>query len=431
MPLRSFGKQHLEDVVPVVNTAESVANWCAVDTRTGRLTVMLEENYCFDAEVYADDTEVVQPMDFREDQRSGSKTPFLCNESVGLTMKCAVNLGKWIMRNLFTALIEEEIRRDESYRKELLAKRQQSKGLQRGNAPLSISMPVSELTSGDSESTPRPLGGSYLVPNTPGLSIGVATPILPANVATLLPIQLSPTAEEDRGSEQDATTTEHSSAGGTRPDDYFSPNPTAQPSGASSGSNQKVPSTPIEKGADTTPSSPVDDKDEKKKGLLFGKGKKFQMNFPTMKLSRISSESKPVAAAPEEKSEDASDKSSEREELTFEDNLLGVIQKIRHEYDEQLQTNPDQPLVMGVTPSLPDETPPLRQPPHTLVLIQEDNPEAGGVVDLYGGAIANLGADADVLERIAPAWLGDLLIRVCFLIPRVKIRGRSLSLFLG
>jgi len=70
MPLRSFGKQHLEDVVPMVNTTESVANWCAVDTRTGRLTVMLEENYCFDAEVYADDIEVAQPTDFREDQRS-------------------------------------------------------------------------------------------------------------------------------------------------------------------------------------------------------------------------------------------------------------------------------------------------------------------------------------------------------------------------
>ncbi len=70
MPIKSFGKQHLEDVVPKVNTAESVANWCAVDTRTGRLTVMLEENYCFDAEVYADETDAAKSADFREDQRS-------------------------------------------------------------------------------------------------------------------------------------------------------------------------------------------------------------------------------------------------------------------------------------------------------------------------------------------------------------------------
>jgi WD repeat-containing protein 48 len=70
MPIRSFGKQHLEDVLPEVNTAESIANWCAVGTRTGRLTVTLEENNCFDAEVYADETDAARSVDFREDQRS-------------------------------------------------------------------------------------------------------------------------------------------------------------------------------------------------------------------------------------------------------------------------------------------------------------------------------------------------------------------------
>lgn len=31
---------------------------------------MLEENYCFDAEMYADEIEVDEALDFREDQRS-------------------------------------------------------------------------------------------------------------------------------------------------------------------------------------------------------------------------------------------------------------------------------------------------------------------------------------------------------------------------
>ncbi len=69
MPIRSFGKRHLEDVAPEVNTMESVANWCAVDTRTGKLSCMLEENYCFDAEMYADEVEIDEKIDFREDQR--------------------------------------------------------------------------------------------------------------------------------------------------------------------------------------------------------------------------------------------------------------------------------------------------------------------------------------------------------------------------
>ena len=69
-PIKSFGKRHLEDVTPEVNTMESLGNWCGVDTRTGDITVVLEENYCFDAEVYADEAEINEPLEFREDQRS-------------------------------------------------------------------------------------------------------------------------------------------------------------------------------------------------------------------------------------------------------------------------------------------------------------------------------------------------------------------------
>ncbi len=72
MPIRSFGKRHLEDVLPEVNTSESVANWCGVDTRTGRLACILEENYCFDAEVYADEIDLENANDFGDDQRSKS-----------------------------------------------------------------------------------------------------------------------------------------------------------------------------------------------------------------------------------------------------------------------------------------------------------------------------------------------------------------------
>ena len=60
----------MEDVAFEVNTVESVANWCAVDTRTGRLACVLEENYCFDAETYADELGISNPSEFRDDQRS-------------------------------------------------------------------------------------------------------------------------------------------------------------------------------------------------------------------------------------------------------------------------------------------------------------------------------------------------------------------------
>lgn len=49
---------------------EAVAPWCSLDTRTGRLAVVLEEYNCFDAEMYADELQLEEPIEFREDQRS-------------------------------------------------------------------------------------------------------------------------------------------------------------------------------------------------------------------------------------------------------------------------------------------------------------------------------------------------------------------------
>jgi len=56
--------------VPEVNTVESVVAWCGVDTRIGTLTCVLEENHCFDAEMYADELALDEQIDFREDHRS-------------------------------------------------------------------------------------------------------------------------------------------------------------------------------------------------------------------------------------------------------------------------------------------------------------------------------------------------------------------------
>ena len=37
---------------------ETIAPWCLVDTRIGCLTCVLEENNCFDAEMYADEVDI-------------------------------------------------------------------------------------------------------------------------------------------------------------------------------------------------------------------------------------------------------------------------------------------------------------------------------------------------------------------------------------
>ena len=76
---------------------------------------------------------------------------------------------------------------------------------------------------------------------------------------------------------------------------------------------------------------------------------------------------------------------------------------------------------VGITPSLPTETPELRLPLSTTIIIQEDRPDSGGIVDLYSGTIGSSGEDANLIEQTGPMWLGDLLLRVWSAIPRTAI----------
>ncbi len=65
-----------------MRTTESIAHWCAVDTRIGNLTCVLEGNTCFDAEIYADELELEDKIDFRDEQRSMFAGPFLMAPSL-------------------------------------------------------------------------------------------------------------------------------------------------------------------------------------------------------------------------------------------------------------------------------------------------------------------------------------------------------------
>jgi WD repeat-containing protein 48 len=331
-----------------------------------------------------------------------------------------VNLGKWVLRYLFANLIDEEIRRDEAYRKDLIASSQEPTGIQRGNAPTSIMIPpATHLDNGLSQSpnsmaTPRPVNGAGFAPFTPSLSIGVATPAAPPPYANSMTSHLPPTAEEGASLEKQLSHSSNPRSSTDRNNDYFSSNPNTIPSETSSDTNQKGEPANNEPPPTALPLSPSEpeSKEKTKEGGLFGKKFMKMTKFPKT-LSRTSVDAKPAPASSEDKaSTEESDKSSEKEEKVFEDNFFGIIQKIRHEYDEQLAANPGQPLTIGITPSPPTETPLLKPPPGTTVIIQEDNPASGGVADVYRGTVGTLAKEADAIEKAAPMWLGDLLLRV-------------------
>lgn len=321
-----------------------------------------------------------------------------------------VNLGKWVLRYLFDSLIQEELDRDYQHLISLVNSRRPSSLLME-NAPPLIKLPASLLeqhivSSNDDAKFPlRAVNGNSQLAATPSLSIGMATPYIgTSNHASHVQTHLPTMTEEGTALEKRQSHQSQPRASTEMPADYFSNNPQNLLD-----DHVKVPATPGEGPLEAVPQSPVDvDKEEKTKeiGTLFGK--KFRMNFPK-KLGRSSAEAKPLVI--DEKPE-GSDKSEGKEDKIVEDNFLGVVQKIRNEYEEQRQGNPTHIISTGMCPSSSNETPLLRPPPSTAVIIQEDRPDSGGVADLYRGTVGSLGQDADLIERYGPMWLGELLLKV-------------------
>ncbi|KAH9898623.1 WD40 repeat-like protein [Xylariomycetidae sp. FL2044] len=381
--IQRFGKKHLEDVEPEVNTREAVAPWCSIDTSSGNLTVSLELFNCFDAEMYADELVLEEPVEFRDDQR--------------------INLGRWILRYLFAKLIDEEIRRDEMHRQKLNETVEKRQAASRMNPPGSITIPAASSQGwGGIDSpviTPRANGLNF--PMTPGLAIGIATP----------GAHLSGVPEYAGGH---SSPTEKRSVQLSRPsgEDYFSSgiNSTDTPNKAVS-TPTTVLSTDQQAAKDETPKSPTDGKEKEKengKGTPFSKKFRMGMSFGSKKTGRSASSSTEKPAVVEEKPEENKSESSSNHEKEIDDNFRGVVQKMHIEYDKQLLESPDKPVETKITPSLPVDTPVLKLPSGTRVIIQEET--SGGTADLYRGNVMTVGVDADTIEEKAPMWLGEVLL---------------------
>lgn len=418
VPIKSFGKRHLEDVKDEITTTATVANWCAVDTRVGNVAVILEENTCFDAEMYADELDLDDDVEYREDQR--------------------INLGKWVLRYLFSNLITEEIRRDQAFRNQLLSTSEE-KRLQRDNAPNNIQLPSAQTngwhangTNGEDESTPRATSGVGKN-TTPGFGIGVASPS--GNAPQTSVASNSAPAEKQNVTSQPRMSAERPTS------DYFSASRVPNTELVTPGGVHKTPITPGESAVTddhgvTTPSaeSPAATKDtpSKEAGLF---GKKFSMrgmSFSGMKkIGRSQTNEKETKPTVVEEKDDTTESDARSSKTSnsrvVDDNFLGTVQKIRFGYEDSIQhqlqsqqahenglpvpaiTNLD--LQSSITPSLASETPLLEPPLNTVILIQEDRPEAGGVADLFEGTVGSLKSQIESVEKFAPMWLGEVLLR--------------------
>ncbi|KAI1480546.1 WD40 repeat-like protein [Daldinia eschscholtzii] len=380
--IQRFGKKHLEDVEPEVNTLEAVAPWCSIETSSGNLTVILEPFNCFDAEMYADELVLSEPIEFREDQR--------------------INLGRWILRYLFAKLIDEEIKRDEIHRLKLNEGVERRQAASRMNPPISITIPTTNAqgwpSSDSPATTPRPNGMSH--PLSPSLAIGVASPapnlgIGPSDntAAPGTPLE-KPTQQANQSSSED----------------YFSSGISSVDAPAkaatSPGATEQTPAK------EDTPKSPVETKDKEKEvkspSTPFGKKFRMGMSFGSKKLGRSSSTTIEKPAVTEDKTEENKSESSSNHEKEIDDSFRGVVQKIRNDYEKQLLEAPNKLIETKITPALPIDAPVLKLPPGTKVIIQEET--SGGSANLYRGTVMSVGVDADIIEEKAPMWLGEVLL---------------------
>ena len=382
IPIRSYGKVHLDEVFDKLNKPETVPQWCEIDTRTGTVACTLDQDHCFSAEVYADELGEFSHTNVRDDER--------------------INLGEWVLRYLFANLLHEEIRRDEAYR---LALGRGEDVVQSQQHELRAD-PTSETFFVDEESSPmttpvaaeRPPRG----PEMSSFVIGAATPGIVVS-QTAAPIANVQQANEEPASNR------------TQGDDYFTAKVTLQQVGEPEKENQ--PKTPqavaSEPDAPTSPNEPAAVASPKDSSQSFGK--RLKNTFTPKKLGKSSGaaeDSKTAQAAEQESDAATSTADSGSDSSDGQDTMLSVINTIRAEYAKQKQDNPSAPIQSLVRPILPTDYPVLEVPGNTAIIIQEDHPASGGVADLFEGYRNQLGRNVDLIEKIAPRWLGGLLLKV-------------------
>lgn len=324
-----------------------------------------------------------------------------------MTLIEIVNLGKWVLRYLFADLINEEMRRDDTYRQTLCTENQRRQRARINKPLLEIQMPQvdpgpwPQWSERGSISPALAAANHARTLNTPAVYIGIASPniglaIPPVSVGNQLP-----------NTQEGQTRLERSEKEQTQPRgaldqevDYFNARPQlhARPVSGESLAESRAATSSV----DTNQSTQISDS-------TASLTKRLRHPFSAKKILRLqlAETTKPLVAEP--RAEDSED--SKGDEKTLLESLRGTIKRIRAEYCERAERS-DGIISSLITPSLPNETPVLRPPINTTIIIQEERPDAGGVTDLFEGTLTELGKQADLIEEVAPSWLGDVLLRV-------------------
>ncbi|KAI0706677.1 hypothetical protein C8Q76DRAFT_629871 [Earliella scabrosa] len=402
-------REALETVRERIEGEAVVGSWASLDTKTGVLTVHLNER-CFEAEIYADEAGYGPERQFSEETR--------------------LNIGKWVLRNLFHGFIREEQR--------LAARRARDahgthdsaqQRLQRGTAPTHIdinttpSPNVRSRSSSDvsarsaSSALPGPRSASIILsPNmlpavSPSITLAprsspLMTPMIPLHGGVresgLSPIPQSPSNSDatplpqplkaEKGADGAAPPSAFpASASGNS--DYFSlrarrpsvststaPTPTPDDFSGWGGKNAAGAAGGGAELGLQSPSTPT-------MGSLMGRIKAFGKS-----TKRQASET--AGAAPSGEAAAAAPAGPSSGESAAQPAAKTAAQVL---------------LSGPITPPSSSETPSVPIPPHTAILISEEAP--AGWLTLYRGQVSSTGHDARALEEAMPLWLLECLLQ--------------------
>ncbi|KAI0094159.1 hypothetical protein BDY19DRAFT_901416 [Irpex rosettiformis] len=392
-------REALDAVKERIEGEAVVVSWASVDTKTGLLTVHLNER-CFEAEIYADEAGFGHDRHFSDEAR--------------------INVGKWMLRNLFIYFVRDQHRTGTKRNRDSTSTDGHGQRVHRTNTPHHIDIPSTspERTHARSPSdgsrrrsqtskSATIISSTSMVPavapavTPPAVrSSPLLTPMIPLAASSvrdsvLAPIPQSPVIADATPVPRRPNTAE-SGSNGNRTSDYFSlrtrrPSVSASsPAGPSSPDDFSGWSTP-KPGDPTilqTPTTPG--------GGLMGRLKAFGKG-----TKRHASEGPGVVHGSQETETGVS----------INDDAV------------PMPKTPLQILLSGpLNPPISNEAPTLSLPPQMPLLISEESPSGSGWMILYRGQVSSTGQDARLLEEVMPFWLLEyLLVNKIPAVPTVKI----------
>ncbi|WBW71922.1 WD repeat protein, WDR48 family Bun107-like [Schizosaccharomyces osmophilus] len=385
--------ENFDKVAQSLDTIETLPRWASVNCLLGILAVTLDENHYMDTEVYADEC--------------------LQMKSVEVTDK-RVNLGVWVIKNLFFPFIDVELQRDARFRKNVEMIRanvqKQSETVERDKNRNSLTMPVAL-----SPLKLRPRPSTMFFPNEP------VTPASPQFSPTSFPMdQFSDNQPQSpfHPSSHNPIYTSAETENLMNAPDYFSI-PTSKPQAESAIVKTKEIGSPRHEGSFMgrlkkfgrsrssrnlslgTPKSPAE-------RLPFNKS--ISLN-PTLNPAapQVNSETRNADNAPSSSSSFFNGNPAPAPTQTQKP-MRTVSDLIESLHEQYVNKKPDESINTSLKQPFTDFTPQLDLSKQITVIISEESREAGSSKDIFCSTIGNMENDADVLEKVMPYWLGKLLL---------------------